>query len=161
MGKALCPDGLRCWGLSCLHNFWPAGWAVGQCTATNNGRKPVPLLFPMMRPPLATVPEGFFHDLEIGVLYPLCTSSIFPETPWPPPMALADSIPMHSHGGQAGQQIRAGRKTRAINYLLPLFLKISSQGNDPKEKSKYKCIHNSSASNSTTLGKSQQYEVAN
>lgn len=77
--------------------------------------------------------------------------------PWH--LLTASPCSMHSSGEQAGQQILAGRKTRAINYLLPLLLKISFQGNDPKEKSKYNCIHDSSASNFQTLGKSQQWKL--
>lgn len=62
-----------------------------------------------------------------------------------PHLLTAPPFPGHSHGGQAGPQIWAGCKARVISYLLSLFLKINCQGSDPKEKSKYKCIHNRSA----------------
>lgn len=78
-----------------------------------------------------------------------------------PHLLTASPFPVHGQGGPAGQQIWAGCKARVISYLLSLFLKINVQGNDPKENSKYKWIHNSSASSSKTVGKSRQCEVAN
>ena len=83
--------------------------------------------------------------------------------PWPPHTRLATAfLPMspghlHSHGGQAGEQVRAGHNTRAISYLSPLFLKIRSQVNTQKEKAEYKCVHKSPACNSRTAGTSKQW----
>lgn len=79
-----------------------------------------------------------------------CTPSAHPLSSQRLPGLLPHSLtappfPGHSHGGQAGPQIWAGCKARVISYLLSLFLKINCQGSDPKEKSKYKCIHNRSA----------------
>ena len=151
-----------------MHNSWLAGWGsqatAGWCMATDQGgawlrtwertcTHPAPR--DEATPPHHTL-EGSSTTSGLGSSIP--SSSIFPEMPGPLPTGSAVSTPLprvHSHGGQAGQQIWAGCKTRAINYLLLLFLKISSQGNDPKEESKYKSLHNSSDSNSTAPGKCQ------
>ena len=78
--------------------------------------------------------------------------------PWPPHIHLATAfLPMspghlHSHGGQAGQQV-----SRTISYPSSLFLKIRSQVNTQKEKAESKCVHKSSACNSRAPGTSEQW----
>lgn len=105
--------------------------AMNQLLSTGEACTPSLLLsFPLL-------PEGLSHDLRSGVLPPLCTFPIFPQRA----LASSPSVwgqdplpgPKHTHGRQAEWSTRAGCKTRAINYLSSLFLKISSQGNDPKK----------------------------